>query len=108
MVVYDVFVNGTAMSGHLPQDHGPSDWLPRDSSSYQTRLCSHGDWQAISIGPFTTSGGMFWTEFNGVFQESFQGDGKWWTMSSFALGNINSDNELIGFPPIHIHHFHTA
>lgn len=67
----------------------------------------------LRIGPVTTHGGKDWTSFK---LDSFSiGDGWEWpndgkprtvAVREYVLGAITGDGQMLGYPPIHPHHYH--
>eukprot|EP00316_Scyphosphaera_apsteinii_P004426 CAMPEP_0119323270 /NCGR_PEP_ID=MMETSP1333-20130426/60405_1 /TAXON_ID=418940 /ORGANISM="Scyphosphaera apsteinii, Strain RCC1455" /LENGTH=492 /DNA_ID=CAMNT_0007330671 /DNA_START=170 /DNA_END=1648 /DNA_ORIENTATION=+ len=69
-----------------------------------------GDWWLTKVGPFYTHGGYDWTNvFAHIHKPAVS---RWATadgtvyVSDFMLASISKDNDIVGFPPIHQHHWH--
>ena len=104
-----------------------------EATSYKTgdskmgQYCTSGDWTAFRVGPFTTTGGFSWGTMGAVFDSSYfpysgmtvQGDQLMQpeirkpagpqgihAFTHQSMGNMADDNTVIGYPPIHQHHFH--
>jgi len=99
------------MHGPLPYDDVDHDWIRKDQQP-QVMHCSQGQWWALALGPFTTTGGYFWDSFKVYFKrdshylpptESTNGS---FAFSHYALGSMDSGHRLVGYPPIHQHHYH--
>ena len=109
--VFDTVVNGSLMRGELPYDDMRTD---RASSNTQieTSFCSDDTWIAWKIGPFASRGGSFWSSFNVLYNSdplhlprTAPGGGRY-AFSGHAFGSIDARSSLIGYPPVHQHHFH--
>ena len=73
-----------------------------------TRWCTSGDWFAWTFGPVTTQGGtnvsiISDTLKKGVLPNHAPGV---LAVSDYMLGSLDERNSLLGYPPIHQHHFH--
>ena len=104
-----------------------------EATSYKTgdtkrgEYCTFGDWTAFRVGPFTTTGGYSWGTMGAVFDSKYfpysdmsvQGDQllqpdvrkpdgpqRIHAFSRQSMGNLDDNNKVIGYPPIHQHHFH--
>ena len=90
------------------------------NSTISAETCSvaegAGVWHFTRIGPFHTVGGDSWTGFqtlhdNSVYpfwRVSNDGQQAWLSVSDHVLGSVDRAGELIGYPPIHQHHWHYA
>jgi len=70
-------------------------------------MCTHGDYHIFELGAFQTVGGSDWTTVMGSIEETLP------TISDDAiavseafLGNVDDQHHIIGYPPLHQHHFH--
>ena len=73
----------------------------------------NGVWQFQRIGPFSTRGGNSWTSVVTAHDESLHSQ---WHVShegraslfvgDYVLGTADASGDLIGYPPIHQHHYH--
>lgn len=73
----------------------------------------NGVWHFTRIGPFFTTGGYSWTSVWSRHDESMHSQ---WrvahdgsaalSVSDHIVGSSNARGDLIGYPPIHQHHFH--
>jgi len=73
-----------------------------------TRWCTSSDWFAWTFGPVTTQGGtnvsiISDTLAKGVLPNYAPGV---LAVSDYMLGSLDERNTLLGYPPIHLHHFH--
>ena len=83
-----------------------------DPLQYAHHYCAStlgSGWIALRYGPFSTSGGFFWTGafslFNGSLLPTYRVGGIH-ALTAYALGNLDENNAMISYPPIHQHHFH--
>jgi len=62
-------------------------------------------WQIYRVGPFSTFGGESWSDaqVNDIFAGS-EFNGAFITTS--FMGPVNRDGEVLGYPPLHVHHMH--
>ena len=81
------------------------------------RVCEvregNGVWQFQRIGPFSTRGGNSWTSVVTAHDESMYAQ---WRVShegraslfvgDHVLGSADASGDLLGYPPIHQHHWH--
>ena len=73
----------------------------------------NGVWQFQRIGPFSTRGGNSWTSVVTAHDESLHSQ---WHVShegraslfvgDYVLGTADASGDLIGYPPLHQHHWH--
>ena len=61
-----------------------------------------------TIGPFYTAGGFSWTSVSAFFVDDLDiyGGNDFLAVDKYILGNIDATKKLLGYPPIHQHHFH--
>lgn len=74
-----------------------------------TDTCRADGWLAFRTGPYVTHGDYSWTTLIASFNGSlvpYHGIPNLHAFSQYALGNIDESNSLIGYPPIHQHHYH--
>ena len=108
-MVYDIVVNGTPMAGPLPYDDITRDFLRRPSPP--TSTCTRGLWRMMRIGPFHTFGGTLWPSILGLMRTPSpwlpppRPDGTF-AFGSYVFGSTDEQGRLLGYPPIHQHHFH--
>ena len=86
-----------------------------DLSAYRADVCGgvsgeYKGWTSFRIGPFRTYGGFSWTNVLAQIDGSSlpygtRRDGLH-AFSHFTLGNIDAESKMLGYPPIHQHHFH--
>ena len=77
--------------------------------SKKREYCVSGDWMAFRIGPFVTTGGYSWNGMAAVINSSYlpyRGPDGVYAFSHQVVGNIDESNQLLGYPPIHQHHYH--
>jgi len=108
-MAYESVVNGSRMTGPLPYDD-----IVDDYSRFRApplSICASDTWSAYAIGPFETAGGYFWPSTVAVFKNS----SKWlppqalpqlYAFQAYYLGSIDLESRIVGYPPIHQHHFH--
>lgn len=74
----------------------------------QQACFSENGWAAFKVGPFYTAGGESWTGIRGLLSDrtlkKFHHD--IYAFDEYVLGNVDEHDQLIGYPPIHQHHFH--
>ena len=115
--IYNIVVNGSRMQGGLPYDELMRDTMPMvRKHGFGLDVCSHGEWDALRIGPFSTTGGYYWPSILGTFLHANHAawrsahpplvDDEHDAFAAYVVGSINAGGALIGYPPIHQHHFH--
>jgi len=76
--------------------------------SFRSEVCRYGDVYAFRVGPFATSGGFSWNAVAASFVSStfpaFRP--QLFGVSAYLIGNTDGVGSIIGYPPIHQHHFH--
>lgn len=111
--VADIVVDGQRMYGGLPYDdelRGDYAWRP--NTTIRSRQCTQlgdGGWRAVLAGPFTTTGGYFWTAAEGKLGSAAFGFGAATDvlLSGYMLGSVeDATYRILGYPPLHQHHFH--
>ncbi|KAL1519321.1 hypothetical protein AB1Y20_022847 [Prymnesium parvum] len=108
-VVFDSVVNGSRMVGPVPYDDALNDF--KIIHGTPVSFCKDGERTAYAVGPFVTDGGYHWTNVEGILKEdtkympakNFQG---MYAFSEDYLGSVSDEYDLVGYPPIHQHHFH--
>lgn len=97
------------------QDVEDDDVLSQPPSGIYTQRCQPGKyqsgWISLRVGPFWTTGLTRWSGSGGVFNSSYLTPyrlGDIHAVSHYVVGYIDESNLLIGYPPIHPHHFHIA
>ena len=89
------------------------------NASIEAKTCEvpegEGVWHFTRIGPFSTTGGYSWTSVLTEHDESMHSqwsvthDGRaLLSVRDHIVGSSDADGDLIGYPPIHQHHFHYA
>ena len=82
---------------------------PTSPARYRREHCDGREWVAVRYGPVAVVGGDSWTGLNALFAPSslptYRVDGVH-AFRAFALGNLDESSALIGYPPLHQHHFH--
>ena len=66
-------------------------------------------WTAFRMGPFVTRGGYDWNGYQFLLNSSHVPDCRRddvHAMSDVIVGNTDVEDQLLGYPPIHQHHFH--
>lgn len=102
---------------YAAQGTGPHQLRPIQNASIVKETCTVyeglGAWHFTRVGPFSTTGGGSWTSFATVHDESVYPlwhvthDGRaWLDVSDHVVGSVDGDGDLIGYPPIHQHHWH--
>ena len=82
-----------------------------DTARYAAEYCADASsgWIALRYGPFITSGGNIWNGVLGMFNDSllptYHIEGVH-ALEAYAIGSLDERNAMVGFPPIHQHHFH--
>ena len=81
-------------------------FMPR--SLYSSEICKDYDIFSFRAGPFATRGGNSWNAVAASLNSSTLPSIKpnLFAVSDFVIGNTDSSGALIGYPPIHQHHFH--
>ena len=88
-----------------------------DNTTIRAQACEvregNGVWQFQRIGPFSTRGGNSWTSVVTAHDESLHSQ---WHVShegraslfvgDYVLGTADANGDLIGYPPLHQHHWH--
>jgi hypothetical protein len=88
-----------------------------DNTTIRAQACEvregNGVWHFTRVGPFSTRGGYSWTGVTTVHDESMHSQ---WRVShegrgslfvgDHVLGSADASGDLIGYPPIHQHHWH--
>ena len=88
-----------------------------DNTTIRSQACEvpegNGVWHFTRVGPFSTRGGYSWTGVTTVHDESMHSQ---WRVShegraslfvgDYVLGSADASGDLIGYPPIHQHHWH--
>jgi len=64
-----------------------------------------GQWRFDRVGPLSSSGGFTWHQFLSPALQTF-GDWNFSFATGFFGGSLTTENELLGYPPIHQHHHH--
>ncbi len=94
----------------LCQSEVSNGWCSNDTTLIQIQWCATNEgWTAFRIGPFRTVGGFSWTGLAAFLNTSYVPtchDDRVHAFSAYILGNIDASNALLGYPPIHQHHFH--
>lgn len=81
----------------------------QEVSTYGVHQCYNDSWNAYTVGSFWTEGGNSWTSVSAflsahaVPQYEYE---DYIAISHYIMGNLNEDGALLGYPPIHQHHFH--
>jgi len=107
-----VFDNATGHIDYLQawKSDNPDYQLLLESVTLHKELCSSVQgWTAYRIGPFINLGGFDWTGLVSTIAPQripFYRSNRFHAFSQYALGNIDKKKNLIGYPPIHQHHFH--
>ena len=80
----------------------------QNTSKYEVLSCSYGLWHAYTIGPLYTAGGYSWTSVSAFFADDLEiyGGNDFLAVDKYILGNIDATKKMLGYPPIHQHHFH--
>ena len=72
---------------------------------------SLGAFHAFRIGPVTTYGGKDWTSFSSSLTAAqvfgIPGGDMTFAMREAFAGAMSADGKLLGYPPLHTHHYHT-
>ena len=88
-----------------------------DNTTIRAQACEvregNGVWHFTRVGPFSTRGGYSWTGVTTVHDESMHAQ---WRVShegraslfvgDHVLGSADASGDLLGYPPIHQHHWH--
>ena len=88
-----------------------------DNTTIRAQACEvregNGVWHFTRVGPFSTRGGNSWTALETLHDESMHTQ---WRVShegraslfvgDHVLGSADASGDLIGYPPIHQHHWH--
>ena len=88
-----------------------------DNTTIRAQACEvpegNGVWHFTRVGPFSTRGGYSWTDVATVHDESMHSQ---WRVShegraslfvgDHVLGSADASGDLIGYPPLHQHHWH--
>jgi len=96
----------------LFQSMNGSDRSMMPHKAFRCNVCTNekfARWIAYRIGPFVTGGGFEWGGFGGVINSQYLPTYRGTNLhafSSYALGNVDDNNALAGYPPIHQHHWH--
>jgi|EP00966_Prymnesium_polylepis_P334297 hypothetical protein len=94
--------------------HGPDSrhLCPINNIAITAQTCEvregHGVWHFTRVEPFSTTGGDSWTAFQ-TYHDAYwrhDNDRTFLSVSDHVLGSVDASGELIGYPPIHQHHFH--
>lgn len=122
----DIVVNGSHMRGALPYD-APDDAVRLDPRTRGAQGCrppamSAGhQWTAVRFGPFDTRGGSFWPSWFAQFADGPRAPWaahaigvarggrslRHYAFDAYAVGSLDASGvRLVGFPPLHQHHFH--
>lgn len=100
--------------------HGQTDFLFAQSTfegywdsfmppgSFRNEICEEHDMFAFRVGPLTTNGGYSWNAVAASLVSSALPALRPWLfgVAAFVVGNTDDTGTLIGYPPIHQHHFH--
>jgi len=91
--------------------NAPAEPLPLEG--FSTKACAAQGWQLFRHGPFVSTGGYSW--MGAIYMLDEEALGPYATLSdgdhvhafeSYAIGNVDATGALVGYPPIHQHHFH--
>ena len=88
-----------------------------DNTTIRAQACEvregNGVWHFTRVGPFSTRGGNSWTALETLHDESMHAQ---WRVShegraslfvgDHVLGSADASGDLLGYPPIHQHHWH--
>jgi len=91
------------------------DWTQRawkNPADYKRYVCNLGDWLVIQYGPFRTTGGGpqpgldFVLNMSVIPAPEVMRRDKLVAITEYAIGNVDGNGMLLGYPPILEHHFH--
>jgi len=87
---------------------GPAEFCQMNIKDLRTLKCSYGMWTALKVGPFYTVGAYEWSGAAALFKHGAVPEYRagLHAFTDTANGNVDDAGQLIGFPPIHQHHFH--
>ena len=119
-LAHDIVVNGSRMHGPLPYDALPRDLAPLAvGDNFGFERCASSGWDLLRIGPFVTAGGYYWPSVTGSFIHGLHAawraplasvaavvGGDHDAFEAYAIGSIDAEGRLYGYPPLHQHHFH--
>jgi len=108
-------VSGQLMTGPLPYDSDEdilAGGVLRNTSAFVLKFCRDRLWRAFKVGPFSTKGGYFWHHAAWYFRNESASSllptfkDNVYAFSDYFLGSLDALSSIIGYPPIHQHHFH--
>eukprot|EP00322_Chrysochromulina_rotalis_P027964 CAMPEP_0115849042 /NCGR_PEP_ID=MMETSP0287-20121206/11243_1 /TAXON_ID=412157 /ORGANISM="Chrysochromulina rotalis, Strain UIO044" /LENGTH=335 /DNA_ID=CAMNT_0003302993 /DNA_START=131 /DNA_END=1135 /DNA_ORIENTATION=- len=81
---------------------------PGNPDHYSKLWCHHGDWFAYKLGPFQTSGDGVWGGIAAILNSSYlpYPFKDLHAVSNYMLASVDASGKLLGFPPLHQHHYH--
>eukprot|EP00316_Scyphosphaera_apsteinii_P001013 CAMPEP_0119299620 /NCGR_PEP_ID=MMETSP1333-20130426/1676_1 /TAXON_ID=418940 /ORGANISM="Scyphosphaera apsteinii, Strain RCC1455" /LENGTH=522 /DNA_ID=CAMNT_0007301107 /DNA_START=122 /DNA_END=1690 /DNA_ORIENTATION=+ len=70
--------------------------------------CTDQGWYVFRMGPFTSTGGFNWmyAHIMEVAHKDWPDPGLVADVTRYFVGTMSVHGEIVGFPPIHVHHFH--
>lgn len=70
--------------------------------------CTDNDWRIFRLGPFVSTGGYNWMSVTtGTLpHKDWSEPGLVADVTRYFVGTVSAGGEIIGFPPVHVHHFH--
>jgi len=106
---YESIVNGSLMTGDIPYDDIVDDFIL--SQTPKLIFCSSGPWTVYSLGPVDTFGGSTWPSLLASFKVDSRyappkASSQFYAFDAHFLGSIDQNLNIVGYPPIHQHHFH--
>ena len=103
-------------STSVPTGMNHTDLLSIDHSEYRVETCrapaEDGDsfWLVTRAGPFNTTGGTDWTSLQFPIDPggTHVPTGSVAEVVGYYLGSTTREGAILGYPPIHQHHFHVV
>jgi len=89
------------------QSYDEDDNSTLEASNFEQLYCKDGMWIAFDIGPYTTFGGNSWSGMGALVNTSILHlHNDLLFVQNYVLGNVDEGGNLVGYPPIHQHHWH--
>ena len=96
-----------------PTDNEEAAHFLTNDPAVQRQSCaakvSGGAWVGYRVGPVITHGNSSWTALGGIFNSNaflHYGASSTHAFSRYFLGSVDDAGRLVGYPPLHQHHFH--